>query len=475
MSSYKFFYIAVFLLTLCLFAALGFFGRRYIESDVILTIAESSNLSVSELYTKTVVKPYEKFIGFLPCDYIEGKGRQRCPKNINVAKERIAKKIEDTPISEIRMYTKDGVNMLDESKILSMEDMEDFKVALSGKVHSELQIGRDVGQGEAPNVVRSFIPIRVQEGGDIVTVLELYHNITPFWKKPLTIFVVFIAAAAVFFMVIFGYMYYLAVKYEQEFTRQYEANRDLESAKESAEKENRSKSQFLANISHELRTPLNAIIGFSEIVKDEVMGPLNNQQYKEYITDIHLSGVHLLSLINDILDYSKADAGKLTLEKEDVDVTKIMKNSLRLVSPRADEAGVVLVAEIPNEHVIINTDGKRLKQALLNLFSNAVKFTSEGGTVTLYAWKNVSENTFIMEVKDTGVGIAPKDISKVMATFGQVENKLSRRYEGTGLGLPLTKKLVELMGGKLEIQSEEGVGTVVSIIIPYTPPEGDYA
>src|SRR5262249_21776130 len=155
--------------------------------------------------------------------------------------------------------------------------------------------------------------------------------------------------------------------------------------------ENRDKSQFLANISHELRTPLNAIIGFSDIIKKEMMPQIEDKRYHDYIGDIHTSGVHLLSLINDILDYSKAEAGKLALEITEVNATKMIQNSMRLVSPRAESANVKLLEQMPQEQIIMHTDGKKFKQVLLNLLSNAVKFTPAGGQVLVTAWQNISD------------------------------------------------------------------------------------
>jgi two-component system, cell cycle sensor histidine kinase PleC len=197
-----------------------------------------------------------------------------------------------------------------------------------------------------------------------------------------------------------------------------------------------------------------------------VLGAIDNQQYKDYIRDIHTSGVHLLSLINDILDYSKAEAGKLELQLEEIDATKIVLNSVRLVGPRAEEAKVSFVQDIPNEHFVLTTDAKKLKQVMLNLLSNAVKFTPAGGMVKVSMWHNVVNDMLTIEVRDTGIGIAQKDISRALAPFGQVDSALSRKYEGTGLGLPLTKKFVELMGGVFTIQSEEGKGTTVTFTLP---------
>ena len=197
------------------------------------------------------------------------------------------------------------------------------------------------------------------------------------------------------------------------------------------------------------------------------MGELNNEQYKNYIRDIHSSGVYLLSLINDILDYSKAEAGKLDMEYEDIDLTKLITSSLRLQEPRARSAEVNLVKELPEEHLVIRSDAKRLRQILLNLLSNSVKFTPAGGTVKISAWRNLQDSQHVsIEVKDTGIGIAPKDIAKALAPFGQVDSELSRRYEGTGLGLPLTKKFIELLGGTLKISSEINKGTTVTVTLP---------
>ena len=249
--------------------------------------------------------------------------------------------------------------------------------------------------------------------------------------------------------------------------RQFETNRALEEAKTKAEKESTAKTEFLANVSHELRTPLNAIIGFSEIIISETYGKIENSQYKEYIQDINNSGKHLLSVINDILDFSKASADKLKVEHVELDLNKLVSSSMRFVKPRADEAGVRLIENLPKEHIIIKADPKRLKQALLNLLSNSVKFTPDSGSITMSIEKDEVEMLVRVKVVDTGIGMSEKDLPKALSTFGQVDNSLSRKYEGTGLGLPLTKRLVELMQGKFDIQSEVGVGTSVTLTFKY--------
>jgi two-component system, cell cycle sensor histidine kinase PleC len=269
-----------------------------------------------------------------------------------------------------------------------------------------------------------------------------------------------------FFTVYIGILFFMAKRTESIITKQHEANVELAAAAAMAQSENRDKSQFLANISHELRTPLNSIIGFSEIIKGNMAEGIDIRKFDGYVSDIHSSGVHLLSLINDILDYSKSEAGKLELEVAEVNLNKLVHNCVRLINPRAEAAQVLLVEELPKEILNIITDSKKFKQILLNLLSNAVKFTPAGGEVRITAWSDINNDSYIFEVRDTGIGIAPKDISVAMSPFGQVDSAMSRKYEGTGLGLPLSKKLVELMGGKFEISSEVGVGTTIRFSVP---------
>lgn len=271
------------------------------------------------------------------------------------------------------------------------------------------------------------------------------------------------------FAMMIGILLYTANRAESIITKQHEVNLELIAAASQAEAQSNDKSQFLASVSHELRTPLNAIIGFSEILRNEVKVTLD-RVYQEAIDDIYASGKHLLSLINDILDYSKAEAGKLQVEWAETDTTKVIRNSLRMVMPRAEAAQVMLIEDIPSDHLVVVTDAKKLKQVLLNLLSNAVKFTPAGGEVRCQAWADVTTGSLTVTVKDTGIGIAPKDISKVMMPFGQVESALSRKYEGTGLGLPLAKKFIESMGGEFSIVSELGVGTAVTLRLPKSPP-----
>jgi len=240
---------------------------------------------------------------------------------------------------------------------------------------------------------------------------------------------------------------------------------DLAIARDQAELANRTKSEFLANMSHELRTPLNAILGFSELMGKATLGPLGNPKYEEYARDINDSGRHLLALIQDILDLSKIEAGKLELDEEDIDVARAIRSCMVLVKERARNGGVKLLTDLPDDLPALHADERKLKQILVNLLSNAVKFTPTGGSVTVKAWFR-PDSGFVIQVADTGVGIALEDIPKALTPFGQVDSRLDRKYEGTGLGLPLTKSLIEKHSGSLDLQSEVGAGTTVTVRFP---------
>jgi signal transduction histidine kinase len=241
------------------------------------------------------------------------------------------------------------------------------------------------------------------------------------------------------------------------------ANEGLTAAKEKAEFADRTKSEFLANMSHELRTPLNAVIGFSEILRDAIIGPLDIR-YRSYAADIHGAGRHLLDVINDILDLSKIEVGRLDLRDEAVSIAESVDACHRVLAAKADAAGVLLVFDLPSSLPSVRADAVRLKQIMLNLLSNAVKFTPAGGRVTLFAAADTSG--IVIAIRDTGIGMKAADIPIALEPFRQVDGALSRRYEGTGLGLPLAKRLAELHGGRLEIESAPNRGTTVRVHLP---------
>jgi signal transduction histidine kinase len=240
--------------------------------------------------------------------------------------------------------------------------------------------------------------------------------------------------------------------------------REIEDKGRQLEAASRHKSEFLANMSHELRTPLNAIIGFSEVLTERMFGELNQKQ-EEYLTDIHASGQHLLSLINDILDLSKIEAGRMELELRDFDLPQAIGNAVTLVRDRAGRRGIALHQAVDQRLGQIRGDERKIKQVLLNLLSNALKFTPEGGRVEVRA--TVADGMAEISVTDTGVGIAPEDQEAVFEEFRQV-GTADKKVEGTGLGLTLSRRFIELHGGRIWVQSEVGRGSTFTFTLPFT-------
>jgi PAS domain S-box-containing protein len=246
-------------------------------------------------------------------------------------------------------------------------------------------------------------------------------------------------------------------------TQEMHAKHALEEAKAQSELANRAKTEFLATMSHELRTPLNAIIGFSEVIKDRFFGAAMDR-YADYAGDIFSSAQHLLAIINDILDMSKIEAGQMILYEDEVEVAAVIESVVRLLSQKIAVANVSLTTEADGVPPI-RADERKLKQILMNLLSNAVKFTPAGGMIAILSFLD-SNGDVVIEVRDTGIGMAPDEIPKALAAFGQVDSTLARKHEGTGLGLPLVKALVEIHGGRFVLESKLGYGTSAIVVLP---------
>lgn len=468
----RYFAVIGLFVVLCLAVAVGIHFRSTVEEGMIKNVIESQNISYAHGLANALNR-------YLPSIRNAKQNKTSLGDDVkNAIKHDVAFFLTITPILQISVYSYDGKIIAQESSeysrlfshLLMVTTEHNGNSNIVSFVISDQGFLNSIGIRESKTVLRTIIPISQEaelQNSLPDYIVEINYDVTLLWRKPLMLQIKVTVAIIFIFILLFLGLYFAVYRAERIIARQHDANLELVAAKLKAETESIEKSKFLANVSHELRTPLNAIIGFSEIIKDEVMGPIGNEQYKDYVTDIYASGVHLLSLINDILDYSKAEAGKLEINLADVDITKVMKSCLRLIMPRAEEAQVSLVDKIPSKHFVVQIDSKRFKQILLNLLSNAVKFTPAGGKITLHSWYDEIEAMLHIEVQDTGIGIAAKDISKVMSTFGQVENEYNRKYDGTGLGLPLTKKLVELMRGRFDIKSEVGSGTTVTISFPF--------
>ena len=255
------------------------------------------------------------------------------------------------------------------------------------------------------------------------------------------------------------------ISLHNEILERQRAEMEMRQAKDQAEVANRAKSEFLAMVSHELRTPLNAIIGFSEIMAQGVFGPINNRKYAEYINDIGKSGAHLLGLINNILDLSKVESGQFKLNEEKIRLEDGVSEVMRFISELAQMGRINVISDIPADLPDLRGDRQAIRQILLNLLSNAIKFTEEEGDVRISAQLDRA-GRLILAIEDTGIGIPGESLESIFDPFVQVDSSLARKFEGTGLGLPLTRSLVEMHGGSVNLHSELGKGTKVTVVFP---------
>jgi two-component system, cell cycle sensor histidine kinase PleC len=465
------------------------FYRYFTLKNIVLDSLEKENSKINKHFTREVWNKYEnatlvikhkdlnlainnkEFIEFSQkiVDYFTPQKSVKVSilnatgKEFITTKDRMLKKIQLTHVDEY-------LNDLDRNFFHNLSYDDSIKMSLKGNIVSNIILDSNIDDSNSRRYfIEIFYPINDSTYDEfyIDGIIYSLYDITEEWNK----IRYFEKRVSMFLIVVFA-LFFVVVLFnthhaQRIIDQQVANNKFLEEEKQKAESESNAKTQFLANVSHELRTPLNAIIGFSEVILTETYGKLQPDQYKEYILDINNSGKHLLSVINDILDFSKASSDRLSVENIEVDASKLLSSSIRYVKPRADQAKVELIQKTPKEHVVIKADPKRLKQAILNLLSNAVKFTPENGSVTLELEKNVAEQKVYIKVIDTGIGMEEKDIPKALSSFGQIDSSISRKYEGTGLGLPLTKKLVELMDGKFEITSKPGYGTTVIITFKY--------
>lgn len=483
LSYFRYISIISFLLVLAAaFFAGGYFRKLAVESVLEKPAITEAQIS-SDYFKKKIWCPYGKVFANLSTqavgDWKSDPLFQRFEKTSQLLLETLpATKVSLLDTAGNTLFSTNNLDMISfentgpQNKLLK----EALRNGAAGRVISSFGYHDEAGALHKGTFVQVDVGFHsnacdpaIKDAPDMV--IRFYYDKTSAIES-LHVFQIAVTAGIILtFVVLYLALFFTSRRAESIINKQHDENLLLAQAKAQAETQNKEKSMFLANVSHELRTPLNAIIGFSEIIRDEVMGPVGNQQYKEYISDINTSGVHLLSLINDILDYSKAEARKLEVDCIDVDLSKTAHSCLRLVEPRAKDAKVKLIENIPNKTVIIQADAKRMKQVILNLLSNAVKFTPENGEVQLTIKEDMLAEKVQIIVRDTGIGIAPKDVSKALAPFGQVDSALSRRYEGTGLGLPLTKKLTEIMHGNFDLQSEEGLGTTITLSFPMNQPK----
>ena len=300
--------------------------------------------------------------------------------------------------------------------------------------------------------LRGGIAFPVHSGSDIVAVLEFFSRIP---REPSEKLLNLLAQV--------GRQLGLAIERRRAEDRLRDRAAELARARDAADAANNAKSAFLASMSHELRTPLNAIIGFSEMIRDALIGPVE-PRYRDYASDIYGAGRHLQEIIDHVFDMSKVESGSLELHDDVVSLGDTVEMCRQLMATAAERAGVELSVDLPDALPLLRADAARIRQILLNLLSNAVKFTPAGGRVGVAA--AIEADGIVVTVADTGIGMTPEDIAIAFEPFRQVDDVLSRRYEGTGLGLPLARALAELHGGRLEIESTPGLSTTVRLWLP---------
>lgn len=323
-------------------------------------------------------------------------------------------------------------------------------------------------------VLSSYIPVRPHgEAGAIAGVAEIYGDVTELHAKMRLAGHVQIAVVAGTFVLVFGLLLAMVGYADGQIRRHHRDNLRLAANVARAESASQAKSDFLSNMSHELRTPLNAIIGFSEMIKNAIVGPLGNPRYQSYASDIHDAGQHLLRIINDVLDLVRVEAGQLPLTVEQIDPAAVVEGVVTMMRPQAEKAEVALIVGDMAAIGPITSDAAKLRQILINLVANGIKFTPPSGAIDVSLSQDRATGSISIVVSDTGIGIAEDDIAVALTPFSQIDSSLSRHYDGTGLGLPLSKKLAERLGGTLSIVSTPGHGTKVTVCLSSIPQRYD--
>jgi two-component system, cell cycle sensor histidine kinase PleC len=310
---------------------------------------------------------------------------------------------------------------------------------------------------------RMIVPHRVGNYPLLITVTNTVDEILADWRRQ-SFAIASATGSAILLVLLAGFLIRRQIVLREKMAQSVLDRQQADSARIAAEDASRSKSAFLANMSHELRTPLNAIIGFSELTRDAAFGPVNDR-YREYAQDINAAGQHLLEVISDLLDMARMEAGKFQLQEMEFDLAELADEAHRLVLRDADKAGITLTNDIPRDLPMLIADRLRLKQILLNLLSNALKFTHQGGSIQQSATVAM-DGALVISVSDTGIGMSAAEKEKALQPFEQIDNSMHRQADGVGLGLPLTKALIELHGGRLEIETMPGVGTIARIFLP---------
>ena len=444
--------------------------NRSVSDDQFSSLAEQSNAALTQAFANAV---WPNFHSFLSGASHRSADDIRADPNTAALRAAVHDLIQGTDVLKIKIYDTKGFTIFStDPKQIGSDYSKNarFLAALAGRTASELE-QRETFQaidGELKNVwvLSSYIAIR--PGGAeraIVGIAETYTDVSAFQAQLDYTGSLLVGTSAIVLLLIFVFLAAIVWFAERLLHRQHGHNIALAEHAARADAANRAKSEFLANMSHELRTPLNAILGFAELITSEILGPIGTPRYKEYAGDIQRSGRHLLGIINDVLDLVQIETGRARVSLDKVDVCDVARDVVRLMGRQAATKNVALRFAANCAANPISSDEGKIKQILFNLISNALKFTPEGGSVTVTINQDPINARTALRVADTGIGMRPEDVPVALASFGQIGNAFQQNGQGIGLGLPLTKKFAELLGGTFEIESAPGKGTIVTIAL----------
>lgn len=429
---------------------LGTIYRNYSLKNNFLSFYRNSNANLKDLLENSIIKKYhyllieKHHIKYNSFDYINQLVKLRAELLQSVSKVRNFSLILYDQNARV-IFSNFNTQGHDYEQLLTNDEID--------KLLSNQEIFYATG-----NTLTSTFPIFHEDDIKPSFFLKIIQSYNDSYIMVYSLFSILMGLLLVILILIMLYLYFSNT---QMLAKQHKTNIELQRVKEALEQENANKIKFFASVTHELRTPLNAIIGFAKLIKNETLGSVDHFEYKEYVDDIYNAGTHLLALINDVLDFSKAESSSLTVEKVKFNLNKIIDSCLKMLSPKLKETGISLKKEISDKQLLVIADPKRMKQVIINLLSNAIKFTPKGGLIRMVIKENIEKNLLTIEFHDNGIGIMQQDIYKVMSVFGQADS--GYRNEGTGIGLPLSKKLVELMGGTFSIKSEAKLGTTITL------------